>query len=351
MARRINQKNISFSSDKAIYDAVKQKKVTNEHVRTMFLDRGILISSESERDDLALYFSSLNHDFHDHVRLAEILSTTNRKDRNSFFVIDSPITEDAVLNALHAVKKIRKEKGDKCTIHQKSKKIEFEVTYEKLDYNKSEFKQVINRVSIFEFDFSNEVTVVRYSFKDHMSEVKDAILDSLSEKTQADLDYTEIELPSSISPKDKSKFFRLLIDNIAGMTVTDVSDVYTFNPNMPDEEIDTHIEKAALNGESVLGSEQFDELSKKEFYVSKIVWKATHKDKIGTALYEFEAQFSNERECKDFTYLVRGKYRASSKEDGTFNKSKVQLDRLDSTIQNKNIETAVLQALVSIGRR
>ena len=63
---------IYSASDKSLYDALNQSNVTNADLRSLFLSRGILVSSDSNRKHLAKHFARLFHDYRDYQALARL---------------------------------------------------------------------------------------------------------------------------------------------------------------------------------------------------------------------------------------------------------------------------------------
>ncbi|WP_342754764.1 hypothetical protein AAGQ96_02670 [Pantoea sp. MBD-2R] len=45
-------------TDKSLYDALCQPRVTNNELRELFLERGIIISKKTDKKDLAKNFSN-----------------------------------------------------------------------------------------------------------------------------------------------------------------------------------------------------------------------------------------------------------------------------------------------------
>lgn len=97
-------------SDKAIFDAINNSKITNNEIFDLFFSRGILISKDTNRRELAEYFSRLTHGYHDFQMLYETLGAGSRREKSTSCEISREITKDELINAtLELCKKINSE--------------------------------------------------------------------------------------------------------------------------------------------------------------------------------------------------------------------------------------------------
>jgi len=114
-----------------------------------------------------------------------------------------------------------------------------------------------------------------------------------------------------------SNFFKHLINGISGLKLYDVTNVKLYNPEKDreseSEEISaSFIQRAMLNGEQVMLSNELKSLSDNGFYISSIQWISEESLPNGDRL-AFEASFKNPGERNRFSYQVRGIYRYSDK--------------------------------------
>ncbi len=163
----------------------------------------------------------------------------------------------------------------------------------------------------------------------------------------------QISLEHIDDPKIRTSFFIKLIGNIKDYELYDVTDVFVHNPkNIADEdeefeqnENNVHIDKASLKGQGVLQSPELEELDKKGFYISKIIWQAK-RNEIDSDIYEFEAQFATPKSCTHFSYLPRGFYRYKNANE--YNKSKTNFNNHDEKKISKLIESSAQETIDGI---
>jgi len=303
--------NILYASDKALFDALVQFKFKKSDLAELFISRGVIVSKASTREDLSKYFSRLNHDYYDHELIASVLGVAHRKEKSSLTSIKNDIEKDSVEKALGALQSKRQALGERVEVRSTNKGHELIIRYTEVDYNKSEFKQVIEKEAVLLVESSGSELQIRWPQNDFVEVLKEEILDELAGVVDSDeeLNVQEIELTHVLDVKLRTKFFVNLINSMSGYDLCDVTDVYVFNPKKSgDDELGVHISKASLKGEGVLESEELLSLYKKGFYLSKIVWKAKA-DQHEADLYRFEAQFSDAENCKRFSYMASGVYK------------------------------------------
>jgi hypothetical protein len=353
-------RNLMFASDNAVRDALIKRRLTNDDLKSLFISRGILVSKETNREDLSIYFSRLNHDFYDHQAIARVMGIVSGKEKSSVTYINSTFTKDEIESALNEVRDHQQNEGDTRKVTIRDKVFELTVEYKEIDYGKSEFSQVRNKDAIISISETDEGVSIRWPANEYVKKIKENLLDSLAKKYEnvGNIQIEEIELSSIRDPKMRTNFFSRLINLVEGYIVNDVTDVFVYNPKEPeagmdDDEIQAgensnlgiHITKASLSGEGVLNSKELKSLYDKGFYISKIIWTAKT-NAVDSNIYKFEAQFSNPEECKTFSYMVRGVYKYIKPR--TYKKNRTNVDTLDDMRFSRLIEKAAKSALTEI---
>jgi hypothetical protein len=309
---------IYSASDKSLFDALNQKNVTNADLRELFLSRGILVSRETSRKSLALHFSRLNHDYHDYQKLAKLFGNPVHREKMESVRFSTDIALTTFEAGAHELKAELEAAGAVVKVYTaKGTRLDIEIKYPKVHFNKSDFRQVVSRTALISFERDGADVVVHAPHSDDVREWVANISKHASEKSGEKLELDEITLPPGMDPKARSTFFTHLVKEMKGYALHDVSDVYVSKPKPAaaddddEPEVGTpgiHISKASLRGQGVFQSDELKVLSSKGFYISRIVWTAKG-PALNSDIYEFEAQFSNADECRDFTYLPRGYYR------------------------------------------
>lgn len=351
-------------SDKALYDALNQSKMTPSELRDLFLKRGALVSLETCRKELAKEFSKYNHDYYDHQKIASILGATSRREKSTVNYINAGSVDlDSLLDAAEKLKSKIESEDDLCQIHVDGNKVLIDITYMSTDYNKSEFKQVVNKNAVIEIEPDTAGYSVRYPNNNTVKDYVGTLFSYADESLEGEsLDTDEISLMNIESHVVRSDFFRRLITSIDGYKFADVTDAYVYHPKKDDGEYDSeedddfddekkasenvvHISKASLKGEGVLSSDELSGLYDRGFYIWRVRWKMKG-NYIDSDMYECEAQFNNPEDFSDFSYIVIGAYKYKNATEYTTNK--VRLSKEESDIISKKIEIAARAVMMDV---
>jgi len=356
---------IYSATDKALFDAINQKSVTAQDLRSLFLKHGIIISMSTPRQVLALHFARLMHDYEDFESLARMFGTVQRRERLTSMRVKSAVSNEDVEAAAHELVAKLKEDSDAASVTVSANgSIQVLVRYRKLHFNKSDFRQVENKEAIVTLEREGDVIVVRGPENEKVEEICNELISNIESKAQGKVDIDKINLEQFPNSFLRTAFFRNLIDNMPGYKRHDVTDVYLFNPkkkpkkiedgedeDLGSEETDLgiHISRASLKGGQVLESVEIKELLDKGFYISKIIWRGRDGG-LDADIVEFEAQFSQPENCTNFSYLVKGYYEYQG--EGSFSERRKQFGSAEDRELGKLIEVsarASIQKLNSLG--
>lgn len=295
-----------YASDKAVFDALLQKKFKNIDLKELFLDRGIFLSEHTDRKDVALYFSQMNHDFYDHQRISDILGSGSRKDPTSIVVAKGVKSREKLEEAISNAAEEEKRNGDDARFYSTNRGFDVELNYTDIDYTKSEFKQVEKKTSVISFEFDGENVLIRGVQNEHVDSARERILQELEKNLDMKVEKEKFDLSDISRPETRTQFFDYLISGLKGFDVFDVSEVFVVDSE-EDEGEDPKIKKVSLSGKRVSSSSELIRFHKKGFYTWKIKWRV---ESISTTvMYDIEAQFKNQKECKEFSYCILGAYR------------------------------------------
>lgn len=348
-------------SDKAMFDAVNQSKVTNAELKDIFLSRGILTSASTSRKDLASYFSLFTHSYFDYKRLSDLIGTNTRREKTTCTTISDVVSAEVLESSINKISETIISQGARCEpeISPDGKSYTLQIDYEEFNYGNSEFKQIAKKSATITLDVSEEGITVRHPQNKTVEEWQALLIAEVESQTGQDLQTSRISLTHITDHNKISEFFVAIINGIKGYKLKDVTDVYVYHPK--EDEVDTtesdaesdtitlgtHISKASLKGQNVLQSDVLKQFYDKEFYLSKIVWRCIDVNStIDGDIYEFEVQFSDPENKDDFSYLAKGFYSYIS--DGQYSKSRKALTAHQEQLFNKAIENAAKQALLQI---
>ncbi|MBL0867662.1 hypothetical protein G5647_14635 [Pectobacterium carotovorum] len=348
-------------TDKALFDALIQSKVTHENMKDLFFKRGIIISKHTSKKSLASDFSRYFHGFGDYDKLSNILGSVGRREKSTTNIINGGVTRPEVESALKETVSVLKKEGDIVTFsYVENEGIEVTIKYIKLDYKLSEFRQSSTReAKILIEPTTDGLFQLRFPPNNKSQSFVKEFTKSLKAINEVkDISIDEITLESVKDPVQRTNFFKRLIDNIDTYERMDVTDVYVSHQDIEaakknsahddsededseDEiEVETgyHISKASLKGRGVLDSPELNNFLSKEFYITRIIWTAKVKGFPDSDMAEFEAQFVDSEKCTLFSYLVRGYYKYKSQTE--FRETRTSFGKENEKLISTYIERA-----------
>ncbi|HBI2898584.1 TPA: hypothetical protein KX702_004579, partial [Escherichia coli] len=103
-------------TDKALYEALCQSRVTDNDMVELFLSRGILVSKKTERKQLAKNFSKLTHDYYLHQKISGIFGGFLRREKSTAIVIKNNIDKPLLVKAANKLKDQLESEDDICHV-------------------------------------------------------------------------------------------------------------------------------------------------------------------------------------------------------------------------------------------
>lgn len=342
-------------TDKALFDALNTSKINNTELRELFLSRGVIISTDTKREDLALEFSKYSHDYYDHQKIASAMGVVQRKEKTTTSDYITEIDSTSLENTLNDLKEQISEEKNLCIWHEDiDGNYIVDITYEMPDYTKSEFKQIVKKEAKITIEKTDSGYTVRYpdnpKVKDYEKVIRQSVASSAEDLGQS-FDSKSINLASVEDPSIRTKFFQKLLYGMDGFKLTDVTDAYVFHPRPTDEEkrksddLGIHISRASLKGEGVLKSNELQDFYNRGFYLSKIRWKFEEL-LVGSDIYVIEAMFGEPETFENFSYVTRGKFKYKTK--GDYNKNPSKLDDDEELRIARTIEEAARKIIDEI---
>lgn len=340
-------KNYLYSvTDKALFDALNTSKINNSELKDLFLSRGVIISTETKREELAREFSKYNHDYYDHQKIASAMGVVQRKEKTTTSDYTTDVDKESLETTLNILKKQVTEEKDLCIWYEdENGNYIIDINYEIPDYTKSDFKQIVKKEATITIEKTDSGYTVRYPDNPKVKGYEKTIRDSVAltaEETGQGFDSTRINLASVEDPSARTRFFQDLLYTMDGFKSVDVTDVYVFHPKPTDDEKDKsgdfgiHISTASLKGEGVLKSDELQELYNRGFYISKLRWKF-EEELVGSDIYVMEAMFGEPETFENFSYITRGKFKYKTK--GVYNKNPSKLDKEEELRISRIIES------------
>ncbi|UOD27677.1 hypothetical protein INH39_19455 [Massilia violaceinigra] len=318
MKRRFGP-SLYFANDKVIFDSLNQHAVKADLIRELLNERGILVSAETPKERLAQYFSRLTADYFDHKSIASKLGRVAKRERITYSELKGDIKQSDVVQSLNEIKAELQEKD--CTIHIEvvGDRIVALISYQHIDYSKTDLRQVEPRDAIIEFTRNGkDGYVVRSTQNVDIDPLVEQVVSRLDTATLGSVDRVRISLESYTDPMIRTRFFENLVKSIKGYSFITITEAYCFKPKArapikddDDEEEQSDIEKSpyvervTLRGDGVNKSFIIDDLYKNNYYIIKVVWQIRLQSRVDSDIYELEAQFGKPDSCTGFSYQIR----------------------------------------------
>jgi hypothetical protein len=343
-----------FVSDKSIFDGLMQKKIPKAKLLDFLTRRGIILSPDISRKELALYVSRTFVDYYTRQQISSFLESEQRKEKVTSSFVEAEVDKSDVILVCQSLKDDISQNGETCEVKHNGDTTKLAITYEDVDFSKTELRQRSTKTCEIEITRTNEGISVRQPANDKADDFVKEIISKMATQKGDELTQKVISLNQFKDPECRSFFFERLINSIEEHRLDDVIAVsihhklldvsyeeeFESSP-MSDEDLDRvvtgYITKAVLNGTGVLESSEFSQLHKQGFFISRIVWTAIDRELTNTKRVEFEALFKEPDSCTDFAYSCRGYY--ERREEG-FNITRKSFDKEENKLMMNLIEKA-----------
>lgn len=283
----------------------------------MARSKNILISSNSDRQDLANYVAKLPFDNKDIEYLYDLIEYDQRREKMTCSKLKHNIEEDNIRRAINNFQEKRVACGDVLTVTSQpgAPTLILEYYYDEEDYGKARMLQVVRKKAIIEFNITSSETAIRFPANPQCDSAVEHIVNDISAATEDSFEVQKIDLSHVSSSEVRNNFFIILIKSMDMMAVHDVTGVKISRLGVDDKEAATDdedesdvpgfIKKVILEGRALLAQDEYNTFIKKGFYISNIKWAAIDKSSAEMVRVDFEAGFTNQTQCKDFKYDVK----------------------------------------------
>lgn len=352
MKKRMHGPSLYYATDKNVFDALNQHKVDIPTVMKLFQRRNIIVGKKTQREDLAMYFARLPHDYYDHQDISARLGVAARQERITSMDVKGVDEIEQLKIGVDQLKQELEASGEVVQISRDGDSLTVSVQYSTVDYKRSEFSQVQVRDGTVEFIKADDGFIVRNTQNEYMNDLRETLLGKIEKAASTPLTKIEVSLFDVPFPKLRSKFFHELASNLPGFKRRDVSDVYVYKakPDSDDgsddgetDEPDTHIERVLLRGKGVTRSELLNELlDEEDYYITKISWTA--QEIMGSGYdFDIEAVFADPKNCTGFSFIVNGVYPLEDGKISTRRRKpyKRETDAISRVIESKSRELMV----------
>lgn len=254
-----------FASDKVIFDSLTHRQVKTDLIRDLLFERGIITSSKTPKEDLAIYFSRIPADYFDFKSIGGKLGRVSRRERITFAEVTGELAPDQIIRAFQAVKGTLEAKGHTVQIESKNDRVVAVISYEHIDYTEVEFRQVQQRDAVIEFvrDGKTSPYFVRNTQNAFADAAVEEVFSALATTTGSKLNRKYISLEGIVDFKARTRFFESLMRGIDKHEFVTVTEAYCYKPrtiSIEDESDDDdrkdleeqpYVERVGLRGKGV----------------------------------------------------------------------------------------------------
>jgi hypothetical protein len=327
-----------------IYDALisEKRKITMNELLAMARRKGIFLSKNESRENIAKYISLLPLSLEDIGHIFSLTETEFKKEKVTEILVKTEFNQEEIQLALTDFKESRKDHDEVYNVNsnKNNDNVFVNAIITEIDHSLSRITQKRKRVADIEMIPTDEGLSIQYPADSKIENIVLAIVAALEKTKNQEAEVEKIELPLSLSLEVKIKFFLDLIMTIEGMTLKDVVGVSIYRPitdesdeelidedgddfeNEPTENplVTGFIRSIAIEGSDILSQKSYrDFIETNDFYITRIRWLSTDNDAKPSTIIEFEASFANAKECKDFNYGIRSVMRLTvSKNRSTY---------------------------------
>lgn len=310
------KQSLAYANDRSVYNALNQNKITGRTIQELFIRKGIICSSDTDREELATYFSRLTHDFIDHKLIADSIGIIPRREKiTSTEITDSNktyLSYDNIKFKLKDLEKYLNENGCTAIYKPLAKEQELDITYTEIDYSKSDFQQMTTRHGKITINIEDNTAHIRSTQTKFINKIKEDLVSSIISLDEENLKRNVITLNDINDPNLRTKFILETIKNIQEYELEEITQVGIFKNNSLLEETESEDERekiianindAHLKGNDVHLTSELRHLSDKGFYYVKVI--ATLKSIKTNLLYTVDIEFKDKENCDLFSYIVK----------------------------------------------
>jgi hypothetical protein len=172
-----------FFTDKNIFDGLMQgkPKVTRSKLIDFLRQRGIFISSDATQKDIALYISTTFIDYYDFQSILELRGNVQRKEKITSSTVKANATSEAIVEICQQVRNKLIGEGEVCKATTHGSTTVIEISYEDVDYSKTDLIQRSNRKIEIEVEKKDDDTIIfRHPANEKAEHISSLLVENLS---------------------------------------------------------------------------------------------------------------------------------------------------------------------------
>jgi hypothetical protein len=298
-----------------------KQKITESIMLELSKDRGIFYSPHDPRETLANNLSLLPHDYYDLNAILDHREHPGRSEKITSIILNTALTIDDIKDVSKEYKEQAPSDEKIITNQEGTDKYNVKIEYSEIDFSKTRLIQRRHKEADIEFIIEGDKTIVRMPANDRAKGIVENLKNRLDGKKNIDIPADLIEL-TEFNHLKRTEFFTSLISKMPDFKFENVTSVNVESSitEVEEDELDLEddqeneeakqkmlalVKNVALKGQSLLASDEYNQLKGKGFYITFIIWQAS-KTIHPFPLVEFEAGFEDSENLTAFKYSVRG---------------------------------------------
>lgn len=371
MAKRVYVSQF-FADDKDIKDVLASEKrgIPTRRLLQLARERGIFLSESEDRETLVQYVSCLQFDWHLLTRLFDMTEREDRAEKKTSSTLAAHASVGDVADVAQVIQKDREKLcGEAYAIKQNGNVLTIEVSYTEVDESRTRLNQRRSRKLTIQAECTPEGIKFRHEANERAESIVAELVEHLADDEEAPPPRKTIALSGLRDPNVRTQFFLDLMRGVPGCTLRDVSSVSvdrvpadaepevaedgeeaseelaTSGESTPyDAEMTAVVRHVLLRGDSLLDAQEYEDLRKAGFFISRAVWAVEEMKKDGCKV-EYEAEFDDGPNATGFRYGVRGVYERNKQ--GDFKKTRRTISDFDKQPLLEALEGAAQRALAT----
>ncbi len=311
----------NFATDREVRDLLmcSKQKLSKPVLAEIALARGIIYSPKTTREELVELISMLPFDHSEIIDLIQRREHPRRADKTTSIVLQG----DIAIEDIRAV--ITDYTGEvygqeKVTTQRISNTVEVHVKFDEIDYAKNRLIRRQSHDIKIEFIKQEDHTIVRLPAIEKGQLVVENLIGKIESRRKGTISTLTIDLSQVRVADKRTLFFTNLISDLPEFRLRNVTSIRIakfpienieedFDLEDPEFESETGsllaiVQNVVFSGENLTTSPEYQELLHRGFYITGIRWQS-QQETAPFHLLQFEAQFEDTENCKDFKYDVR----------------------------------------------
>lgn len=307
-------------NDHNIYSALNTGKVSDSALSELFLNRGILISTKTDKEQRAFYFSSFIHGFKDY----ETISAQHSKGSRTEFITSAQIHTEVDFSDVLAtctgfddiVEKFYQNSQitDIEVSTQNANKIHLKVNYQKYHPDKQMFAQFEPKTAVIEINMTSDGLYIESPSTSEAHEWLELLITQISESNEKSK-VKLIDLTYLTDPEEYWDFFNKLTSNLPGYERADVLEVVLKKPkdstenDLEEDEESTltyRIDSASYKGTQLHRAEEFKVKIAEGFQLNKFSWDCKEKGNVNSDIFKLCVKLNDSKNRKILSFISKG---------------------------------------------